>query len=353
MSDHQRRASAQRTAPGAPLRALFIHAHFDDFEFTGLATFELWRRRLGSAFRGKLIVCTDGEAGHHFRSREETGRVRLAEQLQSVGVAQLEFEQLVLPSTGRPPREACMQVNSDLLAALWKTIRDFEPDYLFCPPLPTDNLVGVHIDHITVAEAIRKVAYMINVPHAFTAEYPGDGGEAKQCKVPVILTVHDGYMFGAGSFDLAVNVEPALDVVVDCSWCHQSQVCEWLPWVDGGREAPQNKEEWRGVLKGLAAKLKRQIGLPDHFPTAQIFTVTAWGTVPPLSQLEADLPNLITPSAVRDKLAARLALWRGESASSVTNKRGWLGSPRDAHQPSPAASSDMAAGDGEHKRARE
>ena len=31
---------------------------------------------------------------------------------------------------------------------------------------------------VAVAEAVRKVAYMINVPHAFTPEYPADGGDA-------------------------------------------------------------------------------------------------------------------------------------------------------------------------------
>lgn len=206
----------------APLRALFVHAHFDDFEFTGLGTFEVWRRKLGADFRGKVLVCTDGKAGHHKLSREETGRVRLAEQLESMKIAQLEFEQLLLPN-GSPPREACLQVDIPLLAALWKAIRDFEPDYLFCPPLPTDALVGIHVDHVAVAEAVRKVAYMINVPHAFTPEYPSDA-EAVPCKVPTILNVHDGYMFGVKCFDLAVDVEEAFDVVVDASWCHQSQV---------------------------------------------------------------------------------------------------------------------------------
>ena len=196
-------------------------------------------------------------------------------------------------------------------------MRDFEPDYLFCPPLPTDNLVGVHIDHITVAEAVRKVAYMINVPHAFTPEYPdSSGGEAKPCKVPVILTVHDGYMFGSKSFDLAVNVEDAFEVVVDASWCHQSQITEWIPWV--GRHGPKTrvpktKDEWRGTLRAVSTKLKRQVGLPAEFVRAEVFVVTAWGEVPRLAQLEADLPCLVTPRDVRESLAARLALWRGEA----------------------------------------
>ena len=118
------------------MKALFVHAHFDDYEFSTAGTFEMWRRQLGGDFRARLIICTDGAAGHHRMSREETARVRLAEQMESAKLAQCEIEQLLLPN-GKAPREACLQVDSDLLAALWKAIRDFEPDYLFAPPVPS------------------------------------------------------------------------------------------------------------------------------------------------------------------------------------------------------------------------
>ncbi len=140
-----------------------------------------------------MIVCTDGRAGHHFRTREETGKIRLREQEESARIGGYEFELLKLPD-GNAPREACLQVSPALLAALWKAIRDFEPDYLFCPPVPADPLAGIHVDHIAVAEAVRQVAYMLNVPHAFTPEYPMDETKAVQCKVPVIINLFDSYM---------------------------------------------------------------------------------------------------------------------------------------------------------------
>src|SRR6266571_2396366 len=121
------------------MKALCVHAHYDDFEFVAAGTFELWRRRWPGEFRGRVLVCTDGKAGHHFRSREETGRIRLQEQLQSSAIGGYAFEQLKLPD-GKVPREACLQVTSDLLASLWRVVREFEPDYLFCPPIPADPL---------------------------------------------------------------------------------------------------------------------------------------------------------------------------------------------------------------------
>ena len=136
------------------MKILHIHAHFDDFEFVASGLFESWRRKQKD-LRARVVVCTDGKAGHHFRTREETGRVRLAEQKESARIGQFEFEQLLLPN-GQPPREACLQVTPDLMAGLWKCIRAFQPDYLFCPPVPNDPLAGIHVDHVAVAEAVRK-----------------------------------------------------------------------------------------------------------------------------------------------------------------------------------------------------
>src|SRR5438874_2323705 len=231
------------------MKALCVHAHYDDFEFVAAGTFELWRRKLGGAFRGRVLVCTDGKAGHQCRTREETGQMRLREQEASARLGGYEFELLRLPN-GEPPREACLQVTPEFLAALWKAIRDFEPDYLFCPPIPTNPLAGIHNDHLTVAEAVRRVAYMINVPHAFTPEYPADETSSHPCKVPVILNVYDAYMFGANAYDLAIDVEEVFDKISEMTFCHQSQIAEWLPWVGRHKMSrPQSSSDWRVTLR--------------------------------------------------------------------------------------------------------
>jgi len=292
------------------MKALCIHAHFDDYEFVVSGTFELWRRKLGPDFTGRVIVCTDGQAGHHFRPRAETGRLRLQEQEASARMGGYEFELLRLPS-GQVPREACQLVTPDFLAALWKAIRDFEPDYLFSPPLPADALAGVHTDHLTVAEAVRRVAYMINVPHAFTPEYPADETVSTPCKTPVILTVYDGYMFGANAFDFAVDVEPAFEKIVEMTWCHQSQLCEWLPWV--GRHnmsAPRSLEEWVQTLRRRFERKNRELGLTTTRPV-EVFTVTAWGEVPTAEQVLSDFPNILPEASNLAAMKAKLERWKG------------------------------------------
>ena len=292
------------------LKALFIHAHYDDYEFTAAGTFELWRRRLGAEFRARVLICTDGEAGHHFRTRAETGRIRLAEQQASARLGQYEFELLRLPD-GSVPREACLLVTPPLLAALWRAIREFEPDYVFCPPVPADPLAGIHPDHQTVAEAVRRVAYMINVPHAFTPEFPADETQSKPVRTPVILNTTDSYIAGEIPFDLAVPIDDAFPLVAEMSWCHQSQIREWLPWV--GRHnlaAPSTPAEWAVTLRQRFEKRNHAAGVAPA-PLAEFFRITAWGEVPEWTQLERDFPALLgTVSQLKD-LRRRLERWRG------------------------------------------
>ena len=290
------------------MKVLYIHAHFDDYEFTASGTFELWRRMAGESFKAKVLVCADGKAGHHFRTREETGRIRLEEQAASAKIGCYEFELLRLPN-GDPPREACLQVTTELLAALWKGIRDFEPDYIFCPPLATDPLAGIHNDHETIAEAVRRVAYMINVPHAFTSEYPADETQSRPCKVPVILTVYDAYMFGANSYDFAIDVEDVFPLICEMSWCHQSQIAEWLPWV--GRHnmtVPQSLPEWEQILRARFDRKNRELGIATPH-AVEVFRVTAWGAVPAIAQLLADFPPVLPDASSLETLEARLRLW--------------------------------------------
>jgi len=288
------------------MRILCIHAHFDDFEFVAAGTFERWRLQLGAGLKAKLIVCTDGRSGHHTRSRVETARLRLAEQESSARLGQLAFELLRKPA-GDQFVEGCRVINNDLLAALWKAIRDFEPDYLFCPPLPADTLVGVHPDHITVAEAVRRVAYMINVPHGFLDEYPvADETQSRWIKTPVILNTYDGYMAGGNGGDLIVDVEPVFDLIAEMSWCHQTQICEWLPWVARHHLPPvKSLTEWKEILRQRFRRQQSELGLPlDR--AVEVFTVTAWGTVPTVEQLERDFPGLIQIPSYAERLRQKL-----------------------------------------------
>jgi LmbE family N-acetylglucosaminyl deacetylase len=292
------------------MKILCLHAHFDDYEFVAAGTFELWKRKLGKDLTARVIICTDGKAGHHFRTREETGRLRIQEQEASARIGDYELEVLRLPD-GQIPREACLQVTIPLLAALWKSIRSFEPDYLFCPPIAADPLAGIHVDHVAVADAIRKVAYMINVPHAFTPEYPSDETMSKPCKVPVIINLFDAYMAGANSHHLAVDVEDVFPKICEMTYCHQSQISEWIPWVDRHQMSkPASFRDWTKTLRQRFARQSKELGL-DVGRAFEVFTVTSWGNVPSLEQLLKDFPSIEAKASNLDRLKKQLALWGG------------------------------------------
>jgi LmbE family N-acetylglucosaminyl deacetylase len=291
------------------MRILHVHAHFDDYEFVAAGTFEMWRRKLGDKLRARVLVCTDGKAGHQFRTRQSTFEMRLKEQQESARLGGYEFELLKLPN-GQPPREACLQLSIEFQAALWKAIREFEPDYLFCPPVAGDPLAGIHNDHVTVGDAVRRVAYMINVPHAYTPEYPADETRPQPKKTPVILNVYDPYMFGTHGFDLAVDVEDAFERITRMTWCHQSQISEWLPWV--GRhdmKAPESLADWSGTLRRRFERQNRAMGITSGRAT-EVFTVTAWGEVPTYEQLLRDFPNVVSDDQRLGRLRERLAQWK-------------------------------------------
>lgn len=256
-----------------------IHAHFDDYELAGAGIFELFRKQYAPDFKAKIIVCSDGKGGHHFRSREETGQIRLEEQKKSAKIGQYEFDVLKLLD-GSIPREATLNCNVPFLAALWKCIRDFEPDYLFCPGLARDTSAGIHIDHEAVAEGIRKIAYMINVPHAFSPEYP-EKGEARKVKVPVILNFADEYHGTFVSPDFFIDITEAFDVVCKTSFCHQSQINEWLPWVDCHFiSSSKDLQGWKQNLKETYKKMNRRWGLKNCDHPMEGFNLTQWGSLP-------------------------------------------------------------------------
>jgi len=283
-----------------------IHAHFDDFEFTCGGLFTLTKRRDGAAGSGEVVICTDGTAGHHRRSREETGRVRLEEQLASARLGGYRCVQLRLPGGGIP-RDSCLMVDVPLLASLWQSIRGFQPDYLIAPPVINDPLAGIHIDHLAVAEAVRKVAYLINVPHAYTPEYPSDEAIATPCAVPVVLNAYDHYFKKANAFDLAIDIEDAFDLVCEMGWCHQSQISEWLPWVGApfARPAPATLSAWKDLVRAECLARNAAFGIASR-RAFEFFSVTGWGRTPALDALVSELPGLSLQHSRLEQLRRRL-----------------------------------------------
>jgi len=166
----------------------------------------------------------------------------------------------------------------------------------------------VHVDHLTIADAIRRVAFLINVPQAFTPEFPDLPQPMDFVKKPVILNVYDGYMTGGNSFDLAVNIDETFEAVAEMSWCHQSQIREWLPWVGGEAErAPEDFKEWKTLLYERFRKQNRDAGVEsDHL--YELFTLTGWGACP--ASVDQDFPKVDPAVSRLEALKEKIARMR-------------------------------------------
>ncbi len=128
--------------------------------------------------------------------------------------------------------------------------------------------------------------------------------------MPVILNVYDGYMYGGNAFDLAIDVEETFELISQMSWCHQSQIREWLPWV--GRhnmEPPASLPEWSKILRQRFDRKNRDLGVATPH-ALEFFTVTAWGEIPSFEQLCSDFPGIDFRLSNGEALKKRLQRWK-------------------------------------------
>ena len=134
----------------------------------------------------------------------------------------------------------------------------------------------------------------------------GGRDAVRPCKVPVIVTSVDGYMGGAKAYDLAVDVEEAFPKICEMSWCHQSQITEWLPWGDG--MTWPRRRRWPNGRKPCGSRFEsnqRKLGL--HSTKAlEFFNVTGWGIVPTCEQILRDFPSIAREASSLGRLKERL-----------------------------------------------
>jgi hypothetical protein len=98
--------------------------------------------------------------------------------------------------------------------------------------------------------------------------------------------------------------------VARMTWCHQSQIAEWLPWV--GRhdmEPPKTFEEWAKILRRRFERQNRELKIPGNRAT-EVFTLTAWGEVPTLDKLVRDFPSVSREASHLDKLRQKMQRWK-------------------------------------------
>ena len=274
------------------LRVMSVMAHQDDFEFEAAGLFLRLREYYGDNVELKVLTTSTGLSGHHVMDTDQTIRVREAEAIASADVVGAEYENLrQLDGSHIPAQVFC---DRNMLGGLWNAIRAFAPDYIIAPPVVTNPLAGIHIDHQHTAEAVRLVAYQLGVPNAYpTINAP----RQTRFPVPAILTCPDAYCKEA-LWHFGVDCNNVREKKISMLLKHKSQICEWLPFVNSLNNtdpalaaAEWDENVWRSNLDCRVNAVNKRHGFDDAV-FHEYFAVTRWGFVPPAEKVEQDFPFL-------------------------------------------------------------
>lgn len=175
-------------------------------------------------------------------------------------------------------------IDSNFLGGLWNAVRDFEPDYIFCPPVIADPLAGIHIDHYNTAWGVRMIAYQLTVPHA----YPTMNGKPKmRVAYPVVINVDDVYA-GEGDYDFAIDISKVYDLKQNMALCHESQIFEWLPWNSGCETSKVSTDKFIESFRKRHSDINKRYGNNDSVPR-EYFRITQWGRKALRKEIEEEL----------------------------------------------------------------
>ncbi len=183
-----------------------------------------------------LVSMTNGNSGHHQMDRKALEERRLKEAQASAEVMGVEYEILPIDDGELMPT---LENRNKLIALM----RMKQPDIVFTHPL-----IDYHPDHRYTAQLVMDTSFMLMVPLAVP-------------EVPPIKK-NPSYFFSATRLDMLHGSNPAFCVPIDSVWDkkilslhqHQSQMYEWLPWVNNENAPIPPASDEKARLEYLSAK---------------------------------------------------------------------------------------------------
>jgi LmbE family N-acetylglucosaminyl deacetylase len=263
------------------VRAICIGAHPDDceIEFGGTAA-KLAAR--GDAV--KFVSVTNGEAGHHLHPGPPliaTRQNEAKEAARRLGITATEV--LQNPDGQLVPSIAARN-------ELVRQIRAWEADVVI-----THRAWDYHPDHRYTGQLVQDAAYLVMVPYVC----PDTKALRRN---PVFLHLEDSFQspvpFRA---DIAVNIDDVWPLKLDALDAHQSQVYEWLPWLEN-EEVPADaaaRPAWldatwsRKPSQCTRAALARRYGTENAVRVrhAEAFEISEYGRRPSAHELDEMFPR--------------------------------------------------------------
>lgn len=261
-----------------------IGAHPDDAEVFAGGTCVKWAR-LGH--RVLLVSMTNGDAGHHEMAGGALAKRRAAE-------ARLSAERAGVKHLVLDCHDGELEPTLAVRRRVVEIIRDFSADIVL-----THRSNDYHPDHRYTSILVQDAAFMVTVP----SFCPGSPALAKN---PVFLYLMDSFKKPA-PFEpsIAVDVSDVMDVKWSMLDAMESQVYEWLPWLDGtldtvpASEAPRRKwleDMWRPFFTAPAREARAALAewygkkTAAKIRYAELFEISEYGHQPSRDEIKRLFP---------------------------------------------------------------
>ncbi len=257
------------------LSVLFIGAHPDDadIQFGGTAIKYL---QLGHTV--SYLALTNGDAGHQALGGDALAQRRYKE---TQAVAKfLDINYFVLDN-----HDAELQATIENRKKVIKVIRDVKAN-LIITHRPNDY----HADHRNSSLLVQDAAYLVRVPNVLPL--------TPRLEVDPVIVYHQDHFTKPSPFtpEIIVDITDVVDRKIEALSLHESQVYEWIPFVEGYlQDVPEGKEERLRWLK------------------------TKWAHPINLNQLRSQLQKNVSPDAV-NKVQYMEAFERCEYGGKLTHE---------------------------------
>lgn len=208
-----------------PLRIIVFGAHPDDCDINTGGLAALYAQM---GHQVKFVSLTNGNKGHHIMKADELAARRKRE-LQEAGRI------LGIVYVNMDNNDGELMPTLENRFAVIKLICDWKADIVI-----THRPNDYHPDHRYTSIIVQDAAYMISVPKMIP-----DGEPLR--KSPLFLYMPDRFQKPAPfTPDIVVDITSVAQKKADAICAHDSQVYEWLPWIEGwANELPSDPAERR------------------------------------------------------------------------------------------------------------
>lgn len=265
------------------VRVIAFGAHPDDCDI-GSAGLAAILAQNGHAV--KFVSVTNGDAGHQTLGGGALAKRRYAETQEVARRLGITYDVL-----GNHDGELLPTL--DVRLQVIRKIREWNADVVIAPR-PNDY----HPDHRYTGVLVQDAAYMVVVPNVAPDTPP-------LRKNPVFLYYQDRFQKPAPFRpDIAVDITAVYPQKVRALDAHESQVYEWLPWVDGTLDqVPKGKNErlawlakWRTrvITPAVKASLEKWYGPAQAAKVThyEAFEICEYGKQPTEAELRRIFPFL-------------------------------------------------------------